>query len=126
VKYLFVGLGSIATKHILDLITISKTEKINYDIYVLRREKGELPESLRKFQIIQITSLDETHYDAAFITNPTNLHYTILEQLKGKTNYYFIEKPIFENCKYDYLKLGINERNAYVACPLRHSKVFVK
>lgn len=125
-KYLFIGLGSIAIKHILDLITISNTVNFDYDIYVLRREKGELPEILRKFQITQITSLDESIYDAVFITNPTNLHYTILGQLKGKTNYFFIEKPIFENCKYDYSKLGINEKNAYVACPLRHSNVFLQ
>ena len=47
-------------------------------------------------------------------------------QLKGKSNYFFIEKPIFESCDYDWKELEINEKNSYVACPMRHSGVYKK
>ena len=125
-KVLFIGLGSIATKHIKDLVLIGSKQNIDCDITVLRRSVGELSDELHSYNIRQITELDSTVYDAAFVTNPTNLHFQILEQLKGKTKFYFIEKPIFESCNYDWETLGINEKNAYVACPLRHSAVYKK
>ena len=121
---LFVGLGSIATKHIKDFVAIADVREIGYEITVLRRSIAELPENLVRYNINQITELDETVYDAAFITNPTNLHYQILDQLKGKAKFYFIEKPIFESCDYDWKTLGLDENNAYVACPMRHAAVY--
>ena len=125
-KVLFVGLGSIATKHIKDLASIAIQQNTECDITVLRRTVGELSEDLVSYNIKQITELDSSVYDVAFITNPTNLHFQILKQLKGKTKFYFIEKPIFESCNYNWKILGINEKNAYVACPMRHSEVYKK
>jgi len=108
------------------LVEITKVNGIECDITVLRRKAGELPQDLISYNITQITELDSTIYDAAFITNPTNLHYQILEELEGKTKFYFIEKPIFESANYDWKELGINDKNAYVACPMRHSEVYKK
>lgn len=125
-KFLFVGLGSISTKHIKDLAAIANERGIECNITVLRRKAGELPQELISYNISQIEKLDSSIYDAAFITNPTNLHYQILEELQGKTKYYFIEKPIFERTDYDWKTLGINDKNAYVACPMRHSEVYKK
>lgn len=125
-KVLFVGFGSIATKHIKDLLSITIKQNVECDITLLRRNVEELPSDLLPYNITQITELDSSIYDVAFITNPTNLHFQILEQLKGKTKFYFIEKPIFETCNYDWKSLGINEKNAYVACPMRHSPVYKK
>ena len=125
-KVLFIGLGSIAAKHIKDLVSITAKQNIACDITVLRRSVGELSNDVLSCNVKQITELDSTVYDAAFITNPTNRHFQILEQLKGKTQFYFIEKPIFENSNYDWKSLGINEKNAYVACPMRHSAVYKK
>ena len=125
-RFLFVGLGSISTKHIKDLAVITNKNNIRCELTVLRRRTGDLPEDLKKYNITQITELDETIYDVAFITNPTNLHYQILNQLKGKACFYFIEKPIFESCNYEWDNLGINEKNAYIACPLRHSQTYKK
>ena len=125
-KVLFIGLGSIATKHIKDLVSITTKQNIECSINVLRRSVGELPEDLLQYNINQITELDSSIYDVVFITNPTNLHFQILGKLKGKTNFYFIEKPIFENCNYNWRSLEINEKNAYVACPMRHSVVYKK
>ena len=85
-----------------------------------------MPDDLKKYNITQITELDGTIYDVAFVTNPTNLHYQVLKKLKGKASFYFIEKPIFESCNYEWNNLGINENNAYIACPLRHSQTYKK
>lgn len=125
-KFLFIGLGSISTKHIKDLANITNARGINCEITVLRRKTSVLPQELLSYKITQITELDSIVYDAAFITNPTNLHFQIMEQLKNKAKFYFIEKPIFECTDYDWIGLGINDKNAYVACPIRHSKVYKK
>lgn len=125
-KILFIGLGSIATKHIKDLVVILEKKRVEFEIYVLRREIGDISSELGNLSIKQITEVGDLYFDVAFITNPTNLHYSFLEQLNGKTKFYFIEKPIFENCQYDLSKLDITEKNAYIACPLRHSNVYKK
>ncbi|MGI5090968.1 Gfo/Idh/MocA family protein [Treponema socranskii] len=125
-KFLFIGLGSISTKHIKDLAAVANERNIDFEIGILRRKTTELSQELIPYNITQITEFDDGIYDVAFITNPTNLHYQVLEQLKGKVKFYFIEKPIFENCDYDWHKLGIGEKNAYVACPMRHTMVYKK
>ena len=125
-KFLFVGLGSISAKHIRDLTSVASERNCVCEITVLRRALSNIPDDLQAYNIKQITELDETIYDAAFVTNPTNLHYNALEQLKDKTKFYFIEKPIFESTKYDFAKAGISENNAYVACPMRHSATYKK
>lgn len=125
-KFLFVGLGSISAKHIKDLASVASERNCVCEITVLRRAISNIPDDLLAYNIKQITELDETIYDAAFVTNPTNLHYNVLKQLKDKTKFYFIEKPIFESTKYDWAELGISENNAYVACPMRHSATYKK
>ena len=123
-KILFEGLGSISTKHIFDLVSILKSKSINVEIVVLRRNITQLEEKIEGVITRQITELDDTFYDIAFITNPTTEHYNSIKQLKGKVKYYFIEKPIFEKPVDSFFELGINESNAYIAAPLRHSAVF--
>ena len=125
-NFLFIGLGSISAKHIKDLACIAKKRRSEYNIVVLRRAVSTIPAELSDYNIKQIAELDDSVYDAVFVTNPTNLHYGILEQLIGRAKYYFIEKPIFESTNYDYTKLGISEKNAYVACPMRHSATYKK
>lgn len=125
-KVLFVGLGSISSKHIKDLSEIAKERGMECDIAVLRRKIGDIPEELKPFGIRQIAEPDGTVYDAAFITNPTNLHYAVLEQLKGSAKFFFIEKPIFERTGYDWQSLGISGANAYIAAPMRHSLTYKK
>lgn len=125
-KFLFVGLGSISSKHIKDLAKIVQKRGITSEITVLRRKIGEIAQDLTPYCIKQITELDDTVYDVAFITNPTNLHYQSLYQLQGKSKFYFIEKPIFETTGYDLKSLGINENNSYVACPMRHTGTYKK
>ncbi len=122
-KALFVGVGSIGKRHIRDFYL--ECEKMGFypDITVKRRNisgLGELDGLISR----QITSLDDQKYDIAFITNPTTLHYDALKECAGKAEYFFIEKPIFETAKQKYDDLGINEENAYVAAPMRHTKLY--
>lgn len=124
-RVLFVGLGSISSRHIRNLCSVCIDRKIHLDIDVLRRKICELPTDLKSVNINQITELqDDVHYNFAFITNPTNLHYKSLVRLKNKADYFFIEKPIFENTGYSLSDIGINSSNAYIACPMRHTKVY--
>lgn len=125
-KFLFVGLGSISSKHIKDLSEILQKQGLICEISVLRRRIAAIPQDLISYNIKQITELDNTFYDVVFITNPTNLHYKSLYQVKGKAKYYFIEKPIFETTGYNLESLEINEKNSYVACPMRHTGTYKK
>lgn len=123
-KAIFVGIGSIGTRHVKDFYNECMKRSITPEITAYCHQKKKLPESIENIVCREITELDDTVYDAAFITNPTNLHYQALFELKGKANYYFIEKPIFEGIKYDLHTLDIDSSNSYVACPMRHTKTF--
>lgn len=62
----------------------------------------------------------EAQFDAAFITNPTSLHYDTLCALRGKAGALFIEKPIFDAPGKDLgACLAPSPRKAYVAAPMR-------
>ena len=125
-KVLFVGIGSIGTRHLKNLHTVANERGLTLDITALRSSSRELPAETARLLNRQISALDDTVYDLAFITNPTTLHHKALEDLKGKANFFFIEKPIFEDCIYDLNALGLNEKNAYVACPMRYCGAYMK
>ena len=124
-KALFVGAGSIGKRHIRDFYAECKFHELSPEICVLRRKIGTLGQ---EDSIItkQITELDDSVYDVAFITNPTNLHFDALRRIKSKAKWYFIEKPIFEKYDCDITDLGINDSNAYIAAPMRHTLVYQK
>ncbi len=123
-KVLFVGIGSIGTRHLKNLSSIAKKDGIHLVVHALRSRLSPLSEEVENLIDKQITSLEEDDYDIAFITNPTNLHYPILKDLKNKAKFFFIEKPIFENCSYNLDDLNLNENNAYIACPMRYTKTY--
>jgi len=124
-KALFVGVGSIGTRHIIDFYNACVSEGIYPEITVLRRNITVLSDAINdivKRQIMKVS--DDDFFDVIFITNPTNLHYSAMEDVKNHGGYFFIEKPIFDAMDYDYKKLGINSRNTYVAAPMRHTKIY--
>ena len=124
-KALFIGVGSIGKRHIGNFYNECKKNGVIPEIHVLRRKIGDLGvigERVTK----QITEIEDSYYDVVFITNPTNLHYDALLQCKGKTEWYFIEKPICDSCNYNLSYLGINDTNAYVAAPMRHTTLYKK
>lgn len=125
-KVLFVGIGSIGTRHLKNLHSVAAERNIPLDVTAWRSSDRRLPEETAQLIDRQISALDDTVYDLAFITNPTTLHYGALESLKGKSKFFFIEKPIFEDCIYDLSRLGLDETNAYVACPMRYCGAYMK
>lgn len=122
-RALFIGVGSIGKRHIKDFYDECKKNGEIPEIYTLRRKISDLGE-LSEYVSGQLTELGNDKYDVVFITNPTNLHYQALIQCKGKTKFYFIEKPIFENTDYDFENLGISSENSYIACPMRHTLTY--
>ncbi len=123
-KVLFVGIGSIGTRHLKNLTDIAKIENINLTVHALRSSLSSLNEDVEKLIHKQFTVLEDNDYDIAFITNPTNLHYKALADLKGKAKFFFIEKPIFENCDYNLDELNLTKENSYIACPMRYTKSY--
>ena len=119
-KVLFTGLGSIGTRHLKNLHTVCAQKQIPLEVYALRScARALLPETaaLIAQEYTDFSQLE--HYDAAFITNPTHLHFETLQALRGKADTLFIEKPIFDvtdaapdDC------LNANQK-AYVAAPMR-------
>ncbi len=120
---LFIGLGSIAKRHILNLRSLRR-EKV-YITVVRSGHGGAISDEI----ICQIDRVCvsyeelETRYDAIFITNPTSLHFDTLKKYIGISEIFFIEKPVFVSGQEyinDFLCL---EKKYYVACPLRYSNV---
>lgn len=125
-KVLFIGLGSIGTRHLNNLCAAAEKRGLALEIDALRYNNRELPPQTAALLNRQLMQLDGTHYDLAFITNPTNLHFDALKQLKGKADALFIEKPIFEKTDYS-LSLCIDKaQKAYVAAPMRFCKTFIE
>lgn len=122
-KVLFAGTGSIACRHIKNLVKIKIDMEIdavhhssNYncpsevDGYIKNHyfEYGDVPD----------------YYDIVFITNPTSEHFDTLRCLHDKGRHFFIEKPVFSSVNEDIGKLNLrNDSIYYVACPLRYTKI---
>lgn len=125
-KICFIGLGSIGTRHITNLVLLLQERKISYQIDAYRSSKTVLKEELHSIIVQEYHSFKELpdDYDIIFITNPTYLHYDAILQVIHKTKHLFIEKPLFELPSYNIDSLGGNEKNIYyVACPLRYTPV---
>lgn len=126
-KALFVGLGSIGTRHLNNLAAVAAAKGIGIQADALRSSTRPLPESTAQKLHSQYLSFDQLgHYDIAFITNPTHLHAHTLAELAGKVDCFFIEKPIFEATGYDLDQLGLPAaQKAYVAAPMRWCGTFL-
>ncbi len=118
-KILFVGLGSIARRHISNLKEMFGTKA---DITVLRHGKGRESESLPVHTCYSESELD-SWYDAVFITNPTSMHYATLRKYNSLSGSFFIEKPVFMTGEEDLSVFSDNRKIYYVACPLRYTNV---
>lgn len=121
VTALFIGLGSIGTRHLNNLTAISKAGGFTLIADAVRSSLRALPFETSALLNKQYTDFDNLpHYDIAFVTNPTNKHYDTLCALRGKADTIFIEKPIFDNTDYS-LDVCLNEnQKAYVAAPMRY------
>lgn len=125
-KVCFVGVGSIGKRHIKNLKFVTQERNIPLEVHVLRRKGNTLNKEMIEIickEVHDIEQLDDM-YDAIFITNPTYLHYETLIELKEKTNYFFVEKPVFDRVDVDISEFREEDsKKYYVACPLRYTRV---
>lgn len=127
-KIAFVGLGSIATRHLKNVAAFLSNRGGTYSIDLYRSQMRPLPEELAalvKEVFLYAEELPaERQYDVVFVTNPTSMHYETLEKFCKNTKSFFVEKPVFDSTSVDeeiFEKLkGIK---SYVACPLRYNAV---
>lgn len=116
-QVLFVGLGSIGTRHLQNLYAVAQQP---FTVTALRSQQAKpLPEAIQKCIHHEVTVLPQQHYDIAFITNPTSLHFKTLQQLRHCVTTFFIEKPIFEHTQYSLTDCLLAQQKAYVAAPMR-------
>lgn len=124
----FIGVGSIAKRHIRNLREICKKNNIELHIDALRHkdkymidESNQLGIENNYFQYDQICKI----YDVVFITNPTEMHLETISRSRGMGKNFFIEKPIVSYTQINKFKSVQLEEEAtyYVACPLRYNAV---
>lgn len=125
-RILFIGIGSIAKRHIKNLREICVENCIEITIDALRRnrkfvdiEECKISNIYTKFE--ELTGV----YDVVFITNPTELHIDTLIKAMPYGKHFFIEKPISSINQIDIAeKIKLNPNSVfYVACPLRYNAV---
>lgn len=121
-KVCFIGVGSIAKRHIRNLRSICEEKRIALSIDAFRRS----PEPVEGVNKIYCNESDvPTDYDAIFITNPTDQHLGALKKFHDNGRHFFIEKPVVSLDQVDDAKEFLQRKEAiyYVACPLRYNAV---
>lgn len=126
-KIAFVGVGSIATRHLKNVYSYMTERGEDFEIDVFRSGLGRPLSSeldgLVSRQFVYGEKID-CIYDVVFITNPTSLHFDALEKFQDNGRAFFIEKPVFDSLNPDLSKLmGLRDKVCYVACPLRYNPV---
>lgn len=124
----FVGLGSIAKRHIANLAEICKESDIQLNIDCYRHSVPTGGSGVDSLINNNYCNINETapSYDAIFITNPTSLHLETFLLFQQKSNCFFIEKPLCSQGQYDLIESKIekyNDKTIYIACPLRYTDV---
>lgn len=124
-KVCFIGAGSIGKRHIKNLAQVCREKGINLEIHLYRTSDKRLDEETGKEVdrvVYRYDQLDEK-YAAVFITNPTYRHFETLESFIHKSDCFFIEKPVFNDCSRDISHFPVKGKTYYVACPLRYTEV---
>ncbi|MBH1942480.1 Gfo/Idh/MocA family oxidoreductase [Mobilitalea sibirica] len=126
-KIAMIGLGSIGTRHLLNIDQVLSERNFNFTIDLIRSSVGKPvnEDIIKKINEIYY-SYEEVpdDYDVIFITNPTHMHYDTIKKYSSKTKHMFIEKPVFDDNKVSIQDLKLKDGNVYyVACPLRYTDV---
>ncbi len=123
----FIGLGSIGQRHIRNVHAVAAARGIAVATDVVEpRALDYLDDATRALVRNRYASLAEMgHYDMIFVTNPSQLHRQTLESVRAKADVFFVEKPVFtEALAPEALAPYADERKFYVACPIRHTRVY--
>lgn len=127
-KVVFIGIGSIAKRHIKNLVSVCESKKIELIIDAVRSGHGKmLPKEISSLvnNVYYETEPINENYDVVFITNPTSRHLKTILTYQDKARHFFIEKPFIDRTQLS----GFNSNDihikgiAYVACPLRYTNV---
>lgn len=128
-KIAFVGLGSIATRHLKNVYSYLATQGDNCSVDLYRSSLGKpLADELKPLVSNCYLYADEIPadrmYDVVFVTNPTSMHYETVERFAAHTKSFFIEKPVFDSTTVDEkIFETIKGIPSYVACPLHYNAV---
>lgn len=122
-KVCFIGIGSIAKRHIKNLKKICSQDGVCLTIDAVRRKESRDVEDIRTVYTA-IEQIQEV-YDAIFITNPTNCHIETLKKAAAYGRSFFIEKPLAAADQIGEAEALLGEKGKlyYVACPLRYNAV---
>lgn len=123
----FVGLGSIAKRHIKNVCDyiLSCGNTFSIDLYRSSIDRP-IAEEILPFVDESYLYSGEVHrdYDMVFITNPTSLHLETALKFRPHTKSLFIEKPVFDGFDVDEdIIEKLDEIPSYVACPLHYNPV---
>ncbi len=124
---LFIGLGSIGSRHLRNITKLLKEKHIDFKIEALRSTNRELSPDLASLIDRQIYDFSQisNYYDIVFITNPTHLHFHALKQVQKLTKKIFLEKPVFDSLEVNLQDIVFqNNTICYVAAPLRFTNVY--
>ncbi len=121
-KVCFIGVGSIAKRHIRNLRVICEERKIKLTIDAFRRN----PDKIEYIDQVYVDGANlPTEYDAIFITNPTDQHLETLKKFHNNGKNFFIEKPVVSRNQIEEAKNFKLKKDSvyYVAAPLRYNAV---
>ena len=123
----FIGLGSIGLRHLKNVHAVAEKRGIAIEIDVVEpRELDYLDVDVRALVRRRFSAVSEIgRYDLIFVTNPSQLHEETLADVREKADFFFVEKPVFTRAlEGDALKPYADESRFYVACPIRHTRVY--
>ena len=128
-KIAFVGLGSIATRHLKNVYAYLASHGASCTVDLYRSSLGRpfadelLPMVNNTYLFAEVIPADRK-YDVVFVTNPTSMHYETILKFATHTKSFFIEKPIFDSTTVDEKIFEIiKDIPSYVACPLHYNAV---
>ena len=125
----FVGLGSIATRHLKNVHTYlaSVGDSCMVDLYrssLGRPLADELKPLVSNCYLYAEEMPADRMYDVVFVTNPTSMHYQTVARFAAHSKSFFIEKPVFDSTTVDESIFdSIRDIPSYVACPLHYNAV---
>ncbi len=115
-KIVFIGIGSIAKKHIKAIRKIDPQA----EIFALRSSKDAAPyEDVKDFY--EYEEIQGIAPDFIIISNPTSKHFETIQKLLPYRIPLFIEKPVFAELGHDDVIREIEDKHilTYVACDMR-------